>query len=121
MSQIQEKIEEFNAKSDFVKYRSIIAAESFFKNLEQEQKILDSMHGKGWSVVAVINDYAILSNGNTYTSSILENGKWIGSPNIWPSVDFAILAVIGEKQEGANSRFAYYAGKMIFLNEDFQK
>ena len=118
---MDEKIAEFSAKPNFVKFHTLLMADHQAECAAKHREVLDCMYknGNGHSVIAVIEDMAIIERFKgdfRFTSALLEDGKWQHITSSHPAIEHALLDVIGRKHEGLNSRFVSYTAAMIGLD-----
>lgn len=94
----------------------------FFNTLTFRNIILKSVENKEeYEIIGIIEDIAIvklLSKVVKFQTLVYNEKDWILIPLCWPTIDYAILNGIAFKyEENLNSKFPYYIGKMLGMND----
>lgn len=112
------------SKMDFTKRMFAVAAEKSFDLGKEKDEVLKKMYkeGRGYEVIAIIEDYAILKylfGGDKtymeypYTSSVKTEEGWKPTCHCFTNLEEVMLFMIGYKKEGSNTRFHQYAYKSL--------
>ena len=127
VSTVEEMDATWSTLSVMGKRRLMAESRAYRELVDEDADVLDSLYqkGKGHSVVAIINDIALLEDyreakkeGERYPYSyvVKKDGKWTrGCSEYFPSVDAALLGALGYKNLGNNTQFAVFASKMLGL------
>lgn len=116
------EISEFDQLNEFSKKRLLAMAENTQKVLDAEKAILNGSKRfeRFHQVVFIANDIAIIENhanptypDSPFTFALKMDEAWHGRGNYYPTIEHAYLGALGEKHQGLNSQFAYFAMKML--------
>lgn len=129
VSTVEEMDAKWSALPVMGKRRILAESRAYRELVDEDAAVLDSLYqkGKGHSVVAIINDIAILEDNREakkegerypYSYVVKKDGKWArGCSEYFTSIDAALLGALGYKNLGDNNQFAAFASKMLGLKD----